>query len=146
MCLWIKSDQDLNERDLNKWFGNRKKFAYVYKILIKAKNEDFYRSARFNSFIWDFSKQKVFEVRRDPKPTKSELNRERINFGLHVYTSFEEVKYWDYYKPDSAIVKFRVNKEDIVAIQNSSLVLKRYHYKEAVCKKLEFVKVLKNKE
>jgi hypothetical protein len=135
MCLYIKSDQYLNERDLKKWFGNRTKFAYVYKRLHKWSEENFYRSLVYNHFKWDFSKQKVFEVRRDPKPTEEELRYRRINEGLHVYTNLETARRDGY---GNSVVKFRVNKEDIVAIDSI------YTEKEAVCTRLEFVKVLED--
>jgi hypothetical protein len=141
MCLWIESDQEKNEKDLNKWFGSRKKFAYVYKILKKYPDEDFYRSKHYQHFIWNFKKQKVYEVVRDLKPTENELKRRYINFGLHVYTDLETLKV--YPDPDEVVVKFRVKREDIVAIQNHC-IYDKYKLNELVCTKLEFVKVLEN--
>jgi hypothetical protein len=143
MCLRIKSDQVQNERDLNKWFGNRTKFAYVYKVLIKRTYEDFYRSACFLDYIWNFRKEKVFEVSRSPKPGKEELDYGRINKGLHVYVNLEEAKKNKY--SYNTIVKFRVRKEDIVAIENNRGNRRVYHNsKELVCTRLEFVKVLED--
>jgi hypothetical protein len=142
MCLYIKKDQGKNDRDLNQWFGNRKKFAYVYKILIKNKKESFYRSYYYNNFIWDFSKEKVFEVYRDLKPTIFELGNESIDWGLHVYTSLKEAK--DICSSlAEAIIKFRVKKEDIIAIENG-WYRKEDNFKQAVCTKLTFVKVIED--
>jgi hypothetical protein len=135
MCLEISPYQDQNELELEKWFGSRKKFAYVYKILQKYSCEDFYRSEYYPSYKWDFSKQKVFQVDRPNKPTYGELFHRRIKFGLHVFTSLNEVKYWE--PKVGGIVKFRVRKEDVVAVDNFN--------NEAVCTRLEFVKIVGNK-
>jgi hypothetical protein len=142
MCLWIQPDQDQNEKDLKKWFGNRKKFAYVYKVLRKWSCESFYRSLLYGNFKWDFEKQKEFQVDRDLKLTKSELLSEQINKGFHVYTSLKLAKSWISNEPNSVIVKFKVRKENIIAIQNSSFISEKYRFKELVCTRLEFVKVI----
>jgi hypothetical protein len=133
MCLYIQPDQEENDKDLKKWFGNRKKFAYVYKVLRKWPSEDFYRSAVY-SFIWDFRKQKVFQVDRDPKPTGLELHFGDIHKGFHVYTSLEAAGPCTH--PNYKIIKFKVFKKDIVAVNTCSC--------EAVCIRLEFVKVLED--
>jgi hypothetical protein len=133
MCLWIKSDQKENDKDLKKWFGSRKKFAYVYKVLIKSIDEDLYRSAVY-SFIWDFNNQKIFQVDRDPKPTGLELHFGDIHKGFHVYTSLEAARPCT--NPNYKIIKFKVLKKDIVAVNTCSC--------EAVCTRLEFVKVLED--
>jgi hypothetical protein len=145
MCLYIKRDQTQNEKDLNKWFGNRKKFAYVYKILLKEDGESFYRSLNYNNFIWDFKNQKTFQVGREPKPTIFELNRERINWGLHVYTSLKIAQENQFYF-EMVTVKFRANKEDIVAIENDGHSHRYKNFIEAVCKKLTFVKVMEERK
>jgi hypothetical protein len=132
MCLDINKDQEENERNLNKWFGSRTKFAYVYKILRKNKSEDFYRSATYDRFIWDFSRQKVFEVDRSSKPTKMEILTGLIGEGFHVYTS----KISTIERTSGVVVKFRVKREDLVAVNIFN--------KEAVCKKLNFVKVIED--
>jgi hypothetical protein len=139
MCLFICSDQERNKRDLKKWFGSRTKFAYVYKVLKKDPYESFYRSICHN-FIWDFEKQKVFQVDRDPNPTEFELEVRQIREGLHVYTSFKEAKLKRYPYTSDIIVKFKVLKEDVVAIRNNYCFKNRFT--QAVCKKLIFVKVV----
>jgi hypothetical protein len=134
MCLEISSYQDQNELELENYFGSRKKFAYVYKVLWKWDIEDFYRSLIRFSFIWDFKNRKIFQVNRSHRPTKYELRYNAIDFGFHVYTNLgkaEESK-----GLFGIIVKFRVDKEDIVAVNNFR--------EEAVCRELEFVKVLEN--
>jgi hypothetical protein len=148
MCLFIKPDQEENEEDLrrwfkshHKWFGVHKGFAYVYKVLVKKPNEDFYRSPRFPDYKWDFNNQKVFQVRRSHKPTQEELENRSIEIGLHVYTHLESMK--PYLDSNEVVVKFRVRKENIVAIENNYKV-KKYNFEEAVCTKLEFVKVIEN--
>jgi hypothetical protein len=141
MCLLISLDQEENERDLKKWFGNRTKFTYVYKVLKKQQNEDFYRSWFHNGFIWDFRKGKVFQVNRDSEPTEEELTNREINKGLHVYTGLEKAKRSKGFF--STIVKFRVEKKDIVAVENY-YDNPEYNFKEAVCRKLTFVKVIED--
>jgi hypothetical protein len=140
MCLYINREQSQNEKDLKRWFGSRKRFAYVYKVLRKNEDEDFYRSFHYCDYIWNFRKQKVYQVDRDSDPTEEELDLREIDFGFHVYTSLEEAKAeyssYNYYKPDSAVVKFRVSKKDFVAVD--------YFEDTAVCRKLEFVKVLED--
>jgi hypothetical protein len=131
MCLLISSDQEQNERDLKKWFESRKKSAYVYKLLYNRPNENYWRSPYHSEFIWNFKEQKVFQVDRPLKPTKDELDYGAIDKGLHVYISPREAKKNKY--PDEIIIKLKVLKENIVAIDNNS--------KQAVCTKLEFVKV-----
>jgi hypothetical protein len=131
MCLYISLYQDQNELELENYFGSRKKFAYVYKILRKEDHEDFYRSPIYD-FVWDFKIQKVYQVDRDPNPTEFELEVRQIREGLHVYTSLEAAR--DSLERLNTIVKFRVLKENIVAINNFQ--------GEAVCRELEFVKVL----
>jgi hypothetical protein len=148
MCLYISSDQNQNEKDLKRWFGSRKKFAYVYKILRKYSYEDFYRSEYYPSYKWDFSKQKVFQVDRPNKPTYGELSHlsifknptyGEIHYGLHVYTNLKEAK--RFFPSDKTIAKFRVKKEDIIAIQND-MSRKENNFKELVCRKLTFVKII----
>jgi hypothetical protein len=142
MCLYITNNQDQNNKDLKRWFGRRQKFAYVYKVLQKRASENFYRSSWHPEFIWDFSKQKEYQVDRDPKPTEKELYSREIHKGFHIYTSLKEVKYHkSTFRP---IVKFRVNKEDIIAIENDYDDPEEHNFSEAVCRKLTFVKVLKS--
>jgi hypothetical protein len=143
MCLWIKFNQEENERDLKKWFGSRKKFAYVYKILRKYPDEDVYRSEYHSNFKWDFKKKKTFQIVRSLKPTKEELRDKEINKGLHIYTSLEEAKYHLFYS-NSKIIKFRVDKEDIIAIENEGRSHGYENFREAVCKKLTFVKIVED--
>jgi hypothetical protein len=145
MCLWIKQDQEENDKDLKKWFGNRKKFAYVYKVLRKWPEENFYRSSVYSNFIWDFSKEKVFEVRRSRKPTKKELGRTKISDGLHIFTSLETAKKYFYstHCKNAIIAKFRVLKEDIVTVENN-WELEKNNRRQAVCTRLEFVKVIED--
>jgi hypothetical protein len=133
MCLHICLDQKKNEKILKRWFGRRQKFAYVYKVLQKRSNEDFYRSTLYQNFKWDFRKQKIFEVDRSSKPTEKELYFAKINKGLHVFTSLEKAESYRSFL-DEVIVKFRVNKEDIIAVES--------YIREAVCKRLGFVRVL----
>jgi hypothetical protein len=140
MCLKIKLDQKQNKKDLKKWFGNRKKFAYVYKILEKECLGHYISVFRRN-FAWDFNKQKVYQVDRPSKPTQIELEKQAINKGLHVYTSLKAAKIYKICACD-VIVKFRVRREDIVAVDNNR-VNKKYNLTQAVCRRLEFVKVLK---
>jgi hypothetical protein len=140
MCLLISPYQELNDRDLKRWFGNRKKFAYVYKILYKSPDEDFYRSENYRNFKWDFKNQKVFQVDRPNRPTKFELKTEEINTGLHVYTNLETAKKNRYCK---VIVKFKVLKEDIVAIENYYCG-EEFNFPHLVCTKLEFVKIVED--
>jgi hypothetical protein len=136
MCLRIKPDQIQNEKNLKKWFGSRKKFAYVYKILRNYSGESFYRSIWFpDYFTWHFKEQKIYQENRPNTPTEYELSFKKINKGLHVYTSFKEAKRHQIYFGE-AIVKFRANKEDIVAVNNS--------HREAVCTKLTFVKIIED--
>jgi hypothetical protein len=145
MCLHLKSDQVQNEKDLNRWFGNRKKFAYVYKRLRKHNYESFYRSPIYE-FVWDFKKKKVFEIDRSSKPTKFELETATIRKaatirrGFHVYISLEMANREKIYS-NEVITKFRVYKDDIVAIENGR-ACKGHNFKELVCKRLEFVRVL----
>jgi hypothetical protein len=141
MCLYISPSQSQNEKDLNRWFRNRKKFVYVYKVLRKLPDEDFYRSPHFPEFIWDFKNQKIFQVDRPNKPTEEELRLWHIDYGLHTYTSFEIAKWNQGY--NAAIVKFKVLKKDIIAIEND-WDKKEYDFREAVCRKLTFVKVIEN--
>jgi hypothetical protein len=141
MCLWIKSNQERNERDLNKWFGNRKKFAYVYKVLRKRPDEDFYRSLVKVDFKWDFKNQKIFQVNRPLKPTFWELSDRKIDEGFHIYTSLKEAKRRK--GSYGIIIKFRVRKENIVAVDND-WDREKDNFKQAVCTKLEFVKVLED--
>jgi hypothetical protein len=144
MCLYISSDQEQNEKELKRWFGSRKKFAYVYKILLqKRDNEEFYRSLIYDDFIWNFSEQQVFLENRSLRPTKEELVYKQINSGFHVYISLEEAKCWNFDKADLVIVKFKVNKEDIVAI-DKDWEKEEDNIKQAVCTKLEFIKVLED--
>jgi hypothetical protein len=151
MCLYTRSDQSQNKKDLNKWFGNRKKFAYVYKILVKIPGEDFYRSEYFSNFIWNFSKQKVYRINRSSNPTKEELSYGerwtgmsfgRIDKGFHVYTNLETAKaIYSHYR--RKIAKFKVFKEDVVAVNNNWFFSNRC-LKEAVCRKLTFVKIIED--
>jgi hypothetical protein len=141
MCLWIKQDQEENKKNLNKWFGSRKRFAYVYKILRKWPEENFYRSPVYD-FKWDFKKQKVFQVDRPNKPTKEELNYGEIHKGLHVYTSLKKAKENQNFSCDT-IIEFKVSKENIVAIE-INWSDKEDNFQELVCRKLEFVKVVEN--
>jgi hypothetical protein len=140
MCLLIKSDQKENERDLNRWFGNRTRFAYVYKILRKWTDEDFYRSV-CRDFIWDFEKQKVYQVCRYKKPTEKELKAGIVNKGFHVYTSLKEAKRHRYSYAYDIVVKFRVKREDLVAVDND-WIIEEDNLKQAVCTRLEFVKIV----
>jgi hypothetical protein len=143
MCLEIKSNRKENTKDLDKWFGNRTKFAYVYKVLEKRTEELFYRSLFFGWFIWVFDKQKVFQVKRSSKPTKIELYWGEISDGLHVFTSLETAKKDFYYthRKDARIVKFRVRRKDVVAVENG-YTKDKHNFNEAVCTRLEFVKVI----
>jgi hypothetical protein len=140
MCLRIKSDQIQNEKDLNRWFGSRKKFAYVYKVLRKWDDEDFYRSLWHPEFIWDFSKQKVYQIDRVSGLTKDELDRKVVNEGFHVYTSLE-IATFNCGSCFEKIAKFRVKREDVVAIENN-YNNKELNLKELVCTKLEFVRIV----
>jgi hypothetical protein len=154
MCLRIKSDQEQNERDLNKWFGNRKKFAYVYKVIRKWKNEDFYRSIH-RDYIWDFKVQETYQVDRNSKPTQKELDSREVNIGFHVYASLKTAKKDFYYTSrkdtyhkdrhctNTRIVKFRVQREDIIAVDNGYLD-EEFNFDELVCDRLEFVKVVED--
>jgi hypothetical protein len=148
MCLHIKLEQSQNEKDLNHWFGSRKRFAYVYKVLRKWPDEDIYRSIWYPYFIWDFKIQKIYRVNRSSKLTKEELSYGEIYEGFHVYTTLEEAKSQRYTYSKETIVKFRVLKEDIVAIQNNiqnnKYLYEKKNFKEAVCKRLEFVKILED--
>jgi hypothetical protein len=139
MCLCISSDQKENEKELNRWFGSRTKYIYIYKVLHKRSEENFYRSLVYNYFKWDFSEQKIFEVYRDPKPTELELEVRQIHKGLHVYTNLETAR--SCLEKNNVVVKLRVRKEDVVAIGNHYND-KDFNLKEAVCTRLEFVKVL----
>jgi hypothetical protein len=139
MCLLINPNQEQNNRDLKKWFGNRQIFAYVYKVLAKKPGKDFYRSIFKQNYIWDFRKNKEYQVNRPSKPTKEELNLEEVHYGFHVYTTLEEAKRHCY---DRIIVKFRVRRKNIVAIENY-YCNKDHNFKELVCRRLEFVKIVK---
>jgi hypothetical protein len=150
MCLWIKFNQEENERDLKKWFNHHKKwfgsnkgYAYVYKTLHEDLEKGFYRSLWHDEFIWDFRIQKIFQVERDSKPTVDELHLRQIDRGLHVYTSIETTKKDFYYicRKNTRIAKFRVLKEDIVAVENG-YIKDKHNAKEAICRKLTFVKVI----
>jgi hypothetical protein len=141
MCLLISPDQNRNEKDLSHWFGSRKKFTYVYKFLRKTTKLPgnfgqpiVYKSPYFEFFKWNFRKQKIFEIKRPSKPTEYELGSGNICMGLHVCTSLKEARRKKYY--NDIIVKFKVLKEDVVAVNN--------YYNEAVCTRLEFVKVLED--
>jgi hypothetical protein len=141
MCLLINPDQSQNKKDLDHWFGSRKKFAYVYKFLRKTTKlpgnlgqSIVYKSPYFEFFKWNFRKQKIFQVKRSYKVTEDELDLGRICVGLHVCTSLKEAKRKKY--PSDIIVKFKVLKKDIVAVDNSC--------REAFCRKLTFVKVLED--
>jgi hypothetical protein len=139
MCLIISYNQEENEKDLKRWLGRRRKFAYVYKILRKYDDENFYRSENFHDFIWNFSKQKIYQVNRLSEPTHFELTFREINQGLHVYTNLEIAQ--RYYCTNRVVVKFRVLKEDIIAVQNGCY-WKSNNFTELVCKRLEFIKVI----
>jgi hypothetical protein len=142
MCLHISQDQSQNEENLKKWFGSRKKFAYVYKVLQKWPDEHFYRSFYHPNYIWNFSKQKVYQVDRPLRPTKEELEENilldffrkygAIRKGLHIYTDLRTTRY--YLGKNRTIAKFRVNKKDLVTVNNTT--------NEAVCRKLTFVKIV----
>jgi hypothetical protein len=147
MCLWIRNNQEENDKDLKEFLGDRQEI-YVYKILYKNPDKDFYRS-EYYEFFWDFKKQKVYKIDRPLKPTKEELsygedgiNWGEIHKGFHVYTDLETAKATcGYYRRE--IVKFKVLKEDIVAINNNWFFSKKY-LKELVCRKLMFVEVLED--
>jgi hypothetical protein len=142
MCLHIKPDQTQNEKDLNKWFGSRTKFAYVYKVLEKSPYESFYKSIYRSYFKWDFKKQQIYQVDRPLKPTKEELESGEIYIGFHVYTNLEVArinKVCDY----DIVVKFQVKREDIVAVENDYFN-KDYNLEELVCRKLTFIEVVKD--
>jgi hypothetical protein len=144
MCLYIKKDQEKNERDLNNFLRDCEK-VYVYKILRKGIYRGFYRSIHYPNCIWNFKKQKVYWIDRSSKPTEYELNLGEISQGLHVYVSFRIAQ--EYFRhfysclSDLVIVKFRVNKRDIVAIQND-WIFEEPNFKQLVCKRLEFVEVV----
>jgi hypothetical protein len=140
MCLLIQRDQEKNEKDLNRWFGSRTKFAYVYKRLRKwpTHKKGLFRSPVFE-FIWDFNKTKTYQEDRSNKPTEWELETARVHKGFHVYVNLETAKKEKIYC-DEVVVKFRVNKENIVAIENRSIP--NYSFLELICTKLEFVKVI----
>jgi hypothetical protein len=140
MCLFIKSDQDRNEKDLKRWFGSRTKFAYVYKILRTWPETPSYKSVWYSNFEWDFNKTKIYQVIRPAKPTKDELKIGEIGKGFHVYASLKTAKEVRGGNLFEIVVKFRVNREDIVAIQNNRTP--RFNLTELVCTKLEFVKVI----
>jgi type IV secretory pathway VirB6-like protein len=142
MCLKIKSDQEENERDL-KLFLKEKKKVFVYKIIQKAPYESFYRSLIFD-FTWDFEKQKVFEIERSSKPTEFELTHNVVGKGFHVFVSLENTKEHQCYL-NTVIAKFKVDKEDIIAIGNNYNCWED-NFKELVCTRLEFVKVIEDLE
>jgi hypothetical protein len=131
MCLDIHYSQKDNKKELKTFIKNRKEI-FVYKILQKWEDEDFYRSWIHYSFTWDFDNQKTFEADRPNQPTKEELEYGQIDIGIHVFINLEKAKNWR--EESDKIVKFRVKAEDIVAINNI--------HKEAVCRRLEFVKVV----
>jgi hypothetical protein len=139
MCMRIKSDQEQNERDLYEFINGRKEI-FVYKIL---QNGSFYTSLYHPEFIWNFSKQKIYEVDRPPKPTNKESKDTYVSLGLHVYTSLEEAKYrirtgfYDHF----TIVKFKVRAEDIIAVENG-WTCNSTNFLEAVCTRLEFVEIV----
>jgi hypothetical protein len=142
MCLCIKKDQSQNEKDLQNFIGDQKEIL-VYKILEKLRHEDFYRSFHYFDYIWDFKNQKTFEVNRVSIPTVEELNYGAIEEGFHVYTDLGKAQAECYYVTQIVhkIVKFKVLKEDIVAIENG-LSWKDHNFKELVCTRLTFVEVI----
>jgi hypothetical protein len=137
MCLWINPDPKKNKLVIQSFIRDWNEI-YVYKVLQKWPHENFYRSWVYRGFIWDFRKQKEFKVDRDSKPTGSELLYGSIETGLHVYTRLTGTKYFCTIGLGckAAIVKFRVRKEDIVAVGVDS--------NTAVCKRLEFVEIVED--
>jgi hypothetical protein len=129
MCLWIYHDQEKNERNLEGFLGGNDE-VYVYKVLGKFLEEKIYRSYYYYNTIWDFSKQNVFKVDRSSKPTKYELKIGNVEEGLYAYTTLSHAAAMKIIY--SVIAKFKVRKEDIVAVEG-------YFYEEIVCRRLEFV-------
>jgi hypothetical protein len=142
MCLCIKKDQYQNEKDLQNFIGDQEEIL-VYKILEKRDYEDFYRSLQYFNYTWDFKKQKTFEVNRDSIPTVEELKYGAIEEGLHVYIDLgkAQAKWGSSTQIVQKIVKFKVKKENIIAIEND-LSWKDHNFKELVCTKLTFIEVI----
>jgi hypothetical protein len=132
MCLWINFEEEKNDTSLQEFLKDQKEI-YVYKVLTKEENEEFYRSLCFPKFIWDFSKEKIYQVNRSSKPTDKELFCGRIETGFHVYTSFGAAKRES--DCDSTIVKFQVKAENIIAVDCFST-------NKLLCTELEFIEVL----
>jgi hypothetical protein len=148
MCLYIKRNQEENKRDLQDFLGDQEEL-FVYKVLQKRPDENFHRSTVYNDFIWNLSKQKVFQVNRSNKLTEVDLERGEVSYGFHVYTNLETAKESKHYC-DHTIVKFKVLKKDIIAIENRAdtpincLDLRQPtpNFQRLVCRKLTFVEVL----
>jgi hypothetical protein len=137
MCLYLRFDKNQNEKDLQAFIGDQEEID-VYKILRKDDDENFYRSENYPDYIWDFSKQRIFQVDRPSRPTGYERNDGCIEEGFHVYTSLKVAE--DYRWDDcTVIVKFRVRAEDVVAVEND----RDYNnFQELVCTKLIYVEVV----
>jgi hypothetical protein len=148
MCLYIKRDQKENKRDLQEFLGDQEKI-FVYKILEKRPNEDFYRSLVYSHFTWNFSKERIFCVNVNSKPTKRDLEEGEVYLGFHTYTNLKIARERQYYSSMS-IVKFKVKKQDIIAVENRAdnpincLDLRKPtpNFQRLVCRKLEFVEIL----
>jgi hypothetical protein len=142
MCLVIHRDQKRNKENLIECFGSGQKTKIIYKTLWKSPYESFYRSLVYSDCIWDFNKQQIFEVDRPEYPTEEELYYRRINEGFHICLTLKAARFWQNYPyfNRKKIVKFRVRKEDVVAVH--------YEYRrdlvveEAVCRKLTYVGVV----
>jgi hypothetical protein len=142
MCLFISHCQGLNEESLRNFLDGRKE-VYVYKVLQKWPDEDFYRSLH-RDYIWDFKVQEIYQVDRNSKPTQKELDSGEVHIGFHIYGDFDKtIKIFAIHRAyldinvNVVIAKFKVKAENIVAVEPCA-------YEELVCTKLEFIEVVKN--
>jgi hypothetical protein len=137
MSIEIKSNQEENKEDLQNFINDRKEI-YVYQVLRECSSKNHYRFS-YQSCIWDFSKQRIYEVDRPSRPTEKELKKGEIYKGYCVYTNLESAKFMKFYC-DGVIVKFKVDKEDLVAIENNCCF--GLNFESLVCRKLNFVRVV----
>jgi hypothetical protein len=137
MSIEIKSSQKDNKEDLQEFLGDQQE-VYVYKVLRECSSKNYYRFS-YQSCIWDFSKQQVFQIDRSSRPTEEELKKGEIYKGYCVYTNLESAKLQRFYC-DGVIVKFKVDKKDVVAVENNCCF--GLNFESLVCRKLTFVRVV----